>query len=539
MDQNAYREKELQRYDMDYTMTGGKDGGGEGPEKQRVSFRRRVAMSVERVLVKFGRHNVKIKEVDSEERKTSQECSGLRRLCRKLKPSKDSPFKPKQPQQLTSVVPPSTDFESEPDHVYDIPAKYPQDSIHNPSPPGPRPAGSPFTAHRQQNLFPVQQPKWPDPAHVTQDCNNTISTHPQHNPYLQQHPQIQQHPQVQPHFPNPAPYQHPQVIQQPLSPTARPTAIDYEQWRREAAQPFPAIPERFSSRWRPRSRRTLGGGRLSACPSMDSRKTVWNPYDLPGPPRIRLFENMRELLRGREGGSRAPSVVGGGGSETKLAKTGSGNGLVRGVMPAAKASHATPAAPSPLNPSAQYRRGASEGVKANKNTNRSGGYDSAVSGLGPGSHTSTSPSAPAPSTSIVSQATEPTTFDSAVEIEGDDREDAKSIGTQGRYRRPTNNTNKNTKKPAAAAAAAAKRTAVEDDNSEEESTIMSSSMPSMQNLHSLHNLIPEAWWTNAMDQIVGEDDGAGPASSVSPSVAAGSSRAVGLRKGPVAGSAYA
>ncbi|KAK0731578.1 hypothetical protein B0H67DRAFT_639950 [Lasiosphaeris hirsuta] len=438
-------------------------------------------MTVDRILVKFGRHNVKIKEVDSNEGKTGQECSGLRRLCRKLKPSKGSPPKTKQPQQLTSVVPPSTDPRPRRDHVYDMPSQYFQKDTHDSSLPGAHPVENPFTHHRQQNPLPVP------------------------------------------------PYQHPQVLRQAMSSAGGLTAIDYEQWRCEVAQPFPAIPERFSSRWRPRSRWTLGGGRLSACPSMDSRKTAWNPYDLPGPPRIRLFENMRELLRGREGGSRAPSVAGGGGSETRLVRTGSGNELVRGVMPAAKASPASRTAPSPLNPSTQHRRGAGEGAKANtngevdtnKNANGSGGYDSAVSGLGSGSRTF---SAPAQSNSIASRVTEPTTFDSAVEMDGDDREDAKSTGTLGQRR--SNHNNRNTKKPAATSV---RRVTVEDDNSDEDNGIMS---PALTSLHNLHSLIPEAWWTNAMDQIMGEGDGAGPASNVSPAVAAGSSRAGGLRNGP-------
>ncbi|KAK4186146.1 hypothetical protein QBC35DRAFT_453541 [Podospora australis] len=60
----------------------------------------------------------------------------------------------------------------------------------------------------------------------------------------------------------------------------------------------PLIPERFSSRWRPRPYKSASfrGRACSVCGSLDSR-TSWNPFDLPGPPKQTLMSDMKQILR--------------------------------------------------------------------------------------------------------------------------------------------------------------------------------------------------------------------------------------------------
>lgn len=64
-----------------------------------------------------------------------------------------------------------------------------------------------------------------------------------------------------------------------------------EEWRRRTVGGFP-IPERRSSRWRPRSRCASS----RRCGSIDSRQTTYNPYDLPRIPRQHLFTDLVDLL---------------------------------------------------------------------------------------------------------------------------------------------------------------------------------------------------------------------------------------------------
>jgi len=64
-----------------------------------------------------------------------------------------------------------------------------------------------------------------------------------------------------------------------------------EEWRRRTVGGFP-IPERYSSRWRPRSRCPSS----RRCGSIDSRQTTYNPYDLPRIPRQPLFTDIVDLL---------------------------------------------------------------------------------------------------------------------------------------------------------------------------------------------------------------------------------------------------
>lgn len=64
-----------------------------------------------------------------------------------------------------------------------------------------------------------------------------------------------------------------------------------EEWRRRTVGGFP-IPERYSSRWRPRSRCPSS----RRCGSIDSRQTTYNPYDLPRIPRQPLFNDIVDLL---------------------------------------------------------------------------------------------------------------------------------------------------------------------------------------------------------------------------------------------------
>lgn len=60
----------------------------------------------------------------------------------------------------------------------------------------------------------------------------------------------------------------------------------------------PQIPERFSSKWKPRSFRSGSYRRArSVCGSLDSRVS-WNPFDLPGPPKQTLMSDMMEVLAG-------------------------------------------------------------------------------------------------------------------------------------------------------------------------------------------------------------------------------------------------
>ena len=62
----------------------------------------------------------------------------------------------------------------------------------------------------------------------------------------------------------------------------------------------PQIPERFSSKWKPRSFVSGSYRRArSVCGSLDSRVS-WNPFDLPGPPKQTLMSDMMEVLAKRE-----------------------------------------------------------------------------------------------------------------------------------------------------------------------------------------------------------------------------------------------
>ncbi|KAK4165664.1 hypothetical protein QBC43DRAFT_287421 [Cladorrhinum sp. PSN259] len=63
-------------------------------------------------------------------------------------------------------------------------------------------------------------------------------------------------------------------------------------------QQTPQIPERFSSKRRPRSFKSGSFRRTrSACGSLDSHVS-WNPFDLPGPPKQTLMSDMMEVLAG-------------------------------------------------------------------------------------------------------------------------------------------------------------------------------------------------------------------------------------------------